>query len=175
MPKKKVCLLGTSGVGKTSLVSRFVHSMFSEKYHTTVGVKIDKKIVTVDGAHVTLMIWDLAGVDDFQPLKTSQLRDSSGCLLVADGTRSGTLDRALDIHLTFAEATGGRPFVLALNKMDLRTQWEVSDKRIDRLTSEGWHIQLTSAKTGDGVEDAFAALARLIMSDPPNDDDDDDS
>jgi hypothetical protein len=150
-------------VGKTSLVSRFVHSLFSEKYLTTFGVKIDKKIVTVDAVDVTLMIWDLEGVDDFQPLRKSHLRDSSGCLLVADGTRSGTLDRALDIHRTFAETTGGRAFVLALNKMDIRTQWEVSNKRIDGLRSEGWHVQLTSAKTGEGVEDAFATLAQLLL------------
>lgn len=164
MIKKKVCLLGTSGVGKTSLVSRFVSSIFSEKYLTTIGVKVDRKDVSVDGKDVSLAIWDIAGVDDFQPLRTSHLRGSGGCLLVADGTRTGTLDRALDIRRTFADATGNMPLVLALNKMDLRTQWEISDKRIGGLISDGWHVQLTSAKTGEGVEDAFAILVRLMMS-----------
>jgi small GTP-binding protein len=68
MIQKKVCMLGTSGVGKTSLVAKFVHSIFSDKYLTTVGVKIDKKTVTVDGNEVMLMIWDLAGDDDYQRL-----------------------------------------------------------------------------------------------------------
>jgi small GTP-binding protein len=163
MLKKKVCLLGTSGVGKTSLVSKFVHSMFSEKYHTTVGVKIDKKNVTVGGVDVTLMIWDLEGVDEFHPLRTSSLRDSSGCLLVADATRSGTLDIAMVLHRLYVETARSRACVLALNKMDLRAQCEVSDKRIDTLRSEGWHVQLTSAKTGEGVEDAFETLAQLSI------------
>jgi len=94
MIQKKVCMIGTSGVGKTSLVVKFVHSIFSEKYLTTVGVKIDKKTVAVDGNEIMLMIWDLAGDDDYQRLQTSYLRGTSGYLLVADGTRLITLDRA---------------------------------------------------------------------------------
>ena len=87
MIQKKICMIGASGVGKTSLIAKFVHSMFSDKYLTTVGVKIDKKTVSVDGAEVMLMIWDLAGDDDFQRLQISYLRGTSGYLLVADGTR----------------------------------------------------------------------------------------
>ena len=87
MIQKKVCMIGASGVGKTSLVAKFVHSIFSEKYLTTVGVKIDKKTVKVGDDDVMLMLWDLAGDDDFQRLQTSYLRGTSGFLLVADGTR----------------------------------------------------------------------------------------
>jgi small GTP-binding protein len=86
MIQKKVCMVGTSGVGKASPVAKF-----SDKYLTTVGVKIDKKTVTVDGNEVMLMIWDLAGDDDYQRLQTSYLRGTSGYLLVADGTRQVTL------------------------------------------------------------------------------------
>jgi nucleoside-triphosphatase THEP1 len=68
MIQKKVCMVGTSGVGKTSLVAKFVHSIFSDKYLTAVGVKIDKKTVTVDGNEVMLMIWDLAGDDVTIPI-----------------------------------------------------------------------------------------------------------
>src|SRR4051812_29872267 len=85
MIQKKVCMIGTTAVGKTSLVARFVHSIFSDKYLTTVGVKIDKKVVAPDGTEVTLIIWDLAGDDDFQRLQTSYLRGTGGYLLVADG------------------------------------------------------------------------------------------
>src|SRR3954466_4382529 len=98
MIQKKVCMIGKSGVGKTSLVAQFVHSMFSDKYLTTVGVKVDKKSVTIDGTEVTLVIWDLAGDDDFQRLQTSYLRGTSGYVLVADGTRRITLDQALEVQ-----------------------------------------------------------------------------
>src|SRR6266567_317862 len=98
MLKKKICLLGSFGVGKTSLVARFVHSMFSDKYHTTVGVKIDKKALEMDGEEITLMIWDMAGEEDGAPVKLNQVRDASGDLLVMDGTRAKTLEVARSIQ-----------------------------------------------------------------------------
>jgi GTPase SAR1 family protein len=69
MLKKKICMLGSYGVGKTSLVGRFVRSMFDDKYHTTVGVKIDKKVLSIEDQEVTLMLWDMAGEEDGAPVK----------------------------------------------------------------------------------------------------------
>jgi small GTP-binding protein len=163
MIQKKVCMIGTSAVGKTSLVAKFVHSIFSDKYLTTVGVKIDKKVVTLEGTEMTLVIWDLAGDDDFQRLQTSYLRGTGGYLLVADGTRAVTLDHVMEIQLRVAEAVGTVPFVLALNKADLEQQWEVSDPRIESLAAQGWKTIKTSAKEGSGVEEAFAELARRMI------------
>jgi small GTP-binding protein len=162
MIQKKVCLLGTSGVGKTSLVARFVHSMFSDKYLTTVGVKIDKKTVRVGETDVMLMIWDLAGDDDFQRLQTSYLRGTSGFLLVADGTRAITLDQLLELKQRVAESMGSAPFILALNKADLAPQWEVTETRIAGLVADGWTVIRTSAKAGEQVEEAFVELARRM-------------
>ncbi|MGI8957590.1 MAG: Rab family GTPase [Chthoniobacterales bacterium] len=164
MIQKKVCLLGTSGVGKTSLVAQFVHSMFSEKYLTTVGVKIDKKPITVDRTEVTLVIWDLAGDDDFQRLQTSYLRGTSGYLLVADGTRRVTLDQALELQKRVVETLGNAPFILALNKADLAPQWEVDEARLAALVAENFTVLKTSAKDGAGVEEAFAQLARRMIA-----------
>ena len=163
MIQKKVCLLGTSGVGKTSLVAQFVHSMFSEKYLTTVGVKIDKKTVHVGDEEVMLMIWDLAGDDDFQRVQTSYLRGTSGFLLVADGTRAVTLDQVLELKTRVEGSMGGAPFLLALNKADLAPQWEVDEARIASLAADGWHVIKTSAKAGERVEEAFAELARRMV------------
>ena len=162
MIQKKVCLLGTSGVGKTSLVAQFVRSMFSDKYLTTVGVKIDKKTVKVGDNEVMLMIWDLAGDDDFQRLQTSYLRGTSGFLLVADGTRAITLDQVLELKTRVGESMGAAPFVLALNKIDLAPQWEVNEARIAELEKDGWKVIKTSAKAGEHVEEAFAELARRM-------------
>jgi small GTP-binding protein len=164
MIQKKVCLLGTSGVGKTSLIAQFVHSMFSEKYLTTVGVKIDKKTVRVGDEEVMLMIWDLAGDDDFQRLQTSYLRGTSGFLLVADGTRAVTLDQVLELRTRVEGSMGTAPFILALNKADLAPQWEVDDARIAQLTAAGWHVIKTSAKAGERVEEAFAELAGRMLA-----------
>jgi len=163
MIQKKVCMLGGYAVGKTSLVSRFVSSMFSEKYLSTVGVKIDKKPVSVDGHDVTLMLWDLYGQDDFQTVKTTQLRGMAGYLLVVDGTRFATLDVARQLQQTATAAAGNVPFVLLLNKADLADQWQVDQQTLLKLANEGWRTMRTSAKTGEGVEHAFHTLTRAIL------------
>src|SRR5262249_60783243 len=94
MLQKKICMLGGFSVGKTSLVKRYVESVFSEAYLTTVGVKIDKKIVDLGERAVNLILWDVAGEDDVSTVKMSYLRGSAGYVLVADGTRPSTLEVA---------------------------------------------------------------------------------
>ena len=164
MIEKKICMLGASGVGKTSLVSRFVSSIFSEKYHTTIGVKVDKKSVTVDDTLVTMLLWDIYGQDEFQTVRSSYLRGASGYLLVADGTRQLTLDTARQLQTTAEQVMGRVPFLLVLNKSDLAGEWRVDDKALWRLAESGWSVVKTSAKTGDGVEDAFLKLTKKLVA-----------
>ena len=164
MVQKKICLLGAFAVGKTSLVMRYVNSIFGEKYHTTVGVKIDKKQLTYQGQDIKLMIWDLAGQDDLTRLRTSYLRGVSGYVIVADGTRPFSLNTAINMHKEAREYTGDVPFILALNKADLRDdQWQVEEAQIKELEEEGATIILTSAKTGEGVEETFERLTHDIL------------
>ena len=159
MIHKKICLLGGFGVGKTSLVSQFVHSIFSDKYLTTIGVKIDKKSVSLPGTRVDMVIWDMYGHDDFQKLRVSYLRGASGYLLVADGTRRATLDTVIEVQRLAEETLGRVPFILAVNKADLRSQWEIDEDAIEDRRRAGWRVVETSAKTGEMVEEAFATLA----------------
>ena len=161
--QKKICMLGGFGVGKTSLVSRYVHSLFSDQYLTTVGVKIEKKTVDLENDRVDLMIWDLYGEDDFQKIRTSYLRGSSGFLLVADGTRRSTLATAIALQETAERAAGHVPFLLLVNKADLSERWEIDDAALAHLKGKGWQILRTSAKTGLEVETAFADLARAML------------
>lgn len=166
MIQKKICMLGAFAVGKTSLVSRFVNSIFSDKYHSTVGVKIDKKAMSVDGRDVTLMLWDIAGQDDFQTVQPTQLRGMAGYLLVADGTRRSTLEMARQLQVKSTQAVGDVPFILLLNKSDLVTEWEIDEAALIKLVDQGWRVLRTSAKSGDGVERAFEMLARSILDSP---------
>ncbi len=163
MIQKKICLLGGFGVGKTSLVSRYVHSIFSDKYLTTVGVKIDKKSVQVDGTDVELMIWDIYGQDDYQKVRMSYLRGAAGYLLIADGTRRSTLDTALALHDAAQATVPNASFTLVVNKADLASQWEIADDLLDALVTRGWRVIKTSAKTGADVDDAFVTLARAMI------------
>ena len=164
MLQKKICMLGTNAVGKTSLVRQFVDSVYSEKYHTTVAVKVDKKVVQVGGQDVTLMLWDLYGEDEFQTLRMSFLRGASGYFLVADGTRRITLDRALALDERVKASLGTVPVIVLLNKTDLVDEWDIDDGVSQALVDRGWQVIRTSAKTGEGVENAFQALARAILA-----------
>ena len=162
MKRKKICMLGAFAVGKTSLVSRFVHSIFSDKYQTTVGVKIDKKNVAVDGEEVTLVVWDIYGEDAFQKVKPTFLRGSSGFLLVVDGTRPGTLEEAKLLRDRAREAAGDVPFLLLVNKSDLVGELEPGDSALAEEFGD-MPVLRTSAKTGEGVEDAFVVITRAML------------
>ena len=157
-------MLGGSGVGKTSLVSRFVNSMFSDKYLTTIGVKIDKKTVSVGADEMTMMLWDIYGEDEFQTVRDSYLRGASGYLLVADGTRHATLATATALQQKAESVVGHVPFLLLLNKADLQADWQVNQAALWKLAEQGWVVATTSAKTGAGVEDAFTKLAQKMSA-----------
>lgn len=162
MLQKKICLLGAFGVGKTSLTRRYVSSIFSDTYLTTVGVKIDKKTLDVGKTPVSLVIWDIAGEDEVSAVRTSYLRGAAGYLLVVDVTRAQTLDVARTIQARVATEIGDIPFLCLLNKIDVEN-WDIAEARIGELQQAGWTIERTSAKTGAGVEEAFAELAKRIV------------
>ena len=160
---RKVCIIGDFAVGKTSTVARFVHNVFSEKYLTTVGVKIDtKEIATDDGREVKMVIWDIAGTDRFSAVEFSYLRGANGYLLVVDGTRAETLAVARSLRAEAEERYGALPFVTLLNKSDLADAWEIDDEQVAELEREGFRPLRTSAMAGDNVEQAMKALAALI-------------
>lgn len=161
--QKKICMLGASGVGKTSLVQRFVSSIYSEKYHMTIGVKIDKKVVSVDGEDVTLLLWDLQGEDDEFKVRSSFLRGASGYFMVADLTRHDTLVTAFSIQQMVEREVGKLPFFVLLNKSDLADQIEITDAELSNMAQYDWEIIKTSAKTGDNVNNAFQRLTEEML------------
>lgn len=161
---RKICIVGEFGVGKTSLVARFVRSIFSDKYHTTVGVKIDKKDVLIGDELVTLVIWDLAGASAVSALKTSLVKGSSGYILVADGTRRETLEAVPQLRKEVVAIVGDIPFILAVNKADLSSEWTVSAHDLEEFRASGWDVRATSAKDGNGVEQIFADLAARLLA-----------
>jgi len=156
-------MVGAFATGKTSLVAKFVYSIFSEKYQTTVGVKIDRKTLTVKEQQLNLILWDLYGEDEFQKLRTSYLRGSSGFLLVVDGTRKSTLQTALELQQRVEGSIGKVPFILVLNKSDLEDEWELESENIEAIENKGWTVIKTSAKTGLNVEEVFHTLATKIL------------
>ncbi|MEL6248771.1 MAG: Rab family GTPase [Cyanobacteria bacterium J06648_16] len=163
MLQKKICMVGAFAVGKTSLVAQYVRGIYSEKYHTTIGVKIDKKVVEVGGQTLNLVLWDIHGEDEYQNVRMSYLRGTAAYLLVVDGTRRASLDVALNLRAKVVENIGHLPFVLVLNKADRLADWEITEADIAPLIENGWSVIRTSAKTGLGVEDCFLQLSQQML------------
>lgn len=169
MIQKKICMLGGFAVGKTSLVRRFVSNVFSDHYQTTIGVTVEKKRVVVADQEVTLLLWDLYGEDEFQHVRDSYLRGSSGYILVMDGTRRATMETALALQQTAANMMGQVPFVSIINKADVRSEWEIDERAIAQLQARGWTVFLGSAKLGQGVDELFLNLAtQIVQGTPPS-------
>ena len=165
--KAKVCLIGATAVGKSSLVARYVRSIFSESYQTTIGVRIETRLVERHRQSVELVIWDLSGEDEFQNVQTSYLRGARGFLLVIDGTRAETMTTARRLETRLRRTLGPVPFVAVLNKVDLAPVWEITRADIAEMKSAGWRVIEASAKTGTGVTEAFDALADAILEVQP--------
>jgi small GTP-binding protein len=163
MKTQKICMVGAFSSGKTSLVNRFVSSIFNEKYHTTIGVKIAKKVIETEAEPIKLMIWDMEGVDAFTKLNTSYLRGAHGILLVIDGTRSATLEASISLKALVDTTLGKVPVVTLINKADLEPEWQISESDINNLEQQGWSPLKTSAKTGAHVEHAFESLLKKMI------------
>ncbi len=162
--KKKICMLGTFAVGKTSLVQRFVRSLFSDRYLTTVGVRIDQKTLTVGDSQLELILWDIHGDDEFRKVRTMYLKGMGGYFLVADGTRRESLQKAEELQALAASVAEDAPFLLLVNKDDIDEQWEITKGDLDRLRAKGWSVLTTSAKSNHAVTEAFEQLAELILA-----------
>jgi small GTP-binding protein len=162
--QKKICLLGASSVGKTSLVKQFVEGIFSEKYLTTIGVKIDKKTITFENEQVQFMLWDMEGNDTYNVFQERYLRGAAGYIIVVDQTRTTSFHEGLDIH-TLARQVTDCPAILTINKNDLPATWNIEAEE-NKVYKDLFEMQFsTSAKTGENVEDMFLALAKLLLKD----------
>jgi small GTP-binding protein len=161
---KKVCLVGDFGVGKTSLIRRFVDRQFSDQYLSTVGVKISKKTVEIvqEKQAVQLLIWDLEGHTKFKAIAPTYLKGGSGAVIVADVTRTETIERIPEHIELFLSVNPQGSIVVALNKSDLIDE-EKFDKlwQMVKLESEAKVAQVypSSAKTGLHVDEIFYELA----------------
>ncbi|HEY6943167.1 Rab family GTPase [Dokdonella sp.] len=160
----KVCMLGDFGVGKSSLVARYVRGTFSDRYLTTVGVTVDSKEIALPGRDtLTLVLWDIAGGSMLDAPSTSYLRGASALVLVADGTRETSLSSALTLLMQSRDTLPDAIAVLAVNKLDLGERWEVAATTLAELR-RSLPVFETSALSGGGVDDAFAEVARRLAS-----------
>jgi len=168
--KSKICLVGEQGVGKTSLIRRYVLDQFDDRYVRTLGAKVEKKSMRIavpdrDGLlDVSMAIWDIIGHSGFrQLLGDSFFNGAQGILAVADLTRRATLP-VLKGWVESVESVAGKiPVVLVANKADLAAEAQFGETELaDLANTFDCTYLLASAKTGQNVEDAFLCLATQI-------------
>lgn len=159
MELRKICLIGDFAVGKTSLVRRFVSDIYSIDYLTTIGVKVETRIVELPrkGA-VKLVIWDMAGSNSLSTVAKNYLQGASGYLLVVDGTRKETLESALHLKTQVDTVLQSPPSFGLLNKCDLKNEWDISESFV-QTQPDADYWRLSSALSGEAVEQAFVDLA----------------
>lgn len=176
--KFKVCMLGNSAVGKTSLIRRYVYDEFRDEYLSTIGTKITKRVISLKKGNqkfkVTLMIWDIEGdftkivdtTDDFRNwIPENFYSKTEGVLLVCDLTREETF-KFIPFWYDNLAAELGRdpPCILLGNKSDLKHDRDITQEEIDReIDVYDFPYYETSAKKGTNVNEAFKKLAKMIM------------
>jgi len=163
----KILLLGDAAVGKTSLVQRFIHDKFDSSYLMTIGMEPSEKHVDLkDGTRVALSIWDLAGQERFRFIRHTFYKGAKAALIVFDLTRSATLKSVQKWNKEVIDNCGSEVVrILVGNKEDLKKEIAISKKECDetnkRIKSE--YVILTSALTGNHVEDVFTKIAELLI------------
>ena len=166
--KIKVTVIGDGGVGKTSLIQRFIHGTFQKDYLKTIGAQISNYKVEKEGRNIELLFWDLAGQDDFHFLRPSFYKASKAAIIVYSlednnlGRRS--FEHITDWHNDVKEFCGDIPVILFANKIDLINEESMNKDYLEKLINDnnftGYFI--TSAKTGKRVEDAFNFLIEAL-------------
>ncbi|MEM7538456.1 MAG: Rab family GTPase [Chloroflexota bacterium] len=172
---KKVCLLGEFAVGKTSLVKRFVYDRFDDDYLSTIGVKVSRKTVTVfapknnsasstQPIELTMMLWDLAGSEAFNQIRTSYTRGAAGAILVCDLTRAETLDSLQQYIKILLRTSPNAKLIIVANKDDLVDEHELTEEDIAQFAAKfNAPYFLSSAKVGDNVDQLFRVLGEKLV------------
>jgi small GTP-binding protein len=164
----KILLAGDVGVGKTSLINRFVTGYFADEYKATIGVNIYTKQLFIDNSEVNLQIWDVAGQTSFRQFRQRFFSGALGAFIVFDLTVSKSLD---NLHASWIKDiqnnAGDIPLILIGNKVDLRESIIVSQQDVREFLNQHSNVEdhfITSALTGENVENAFHKLASLAYS-----------
>jgi small GTP-binding protein len=160
----KVCLLGEAGVGKTSLLYRYMEDKFRTDFKSTLGVNLLKKTVKIDDKNIAAQVWDLGGQDSFKKLRKLYLEGADGALVVFDVTNQESFDKLDDWVSIFREVHGSKPLILIGNKIDLEDRIKIKPKNAEKYAKDNkMRLILTSAKTGENVENAFVDLISTVI------------
>ena len=168
---KKVVLLGDGGVGKTSLIARYVINKFTNKYIATIGTKVSRKDIQIVKPNMIInlrmMIWDILGQKEYSKIRSASLSGAQGLILVGDLSRPETIQSLEGFWLKEVQAMlGNIPTIFVGNKLDLVTEDSMATTMLESAGQKlGCPTMLCSAKTGDNVESIFSILGDMLVAD----------
>ncbi|MFW9783832.1 MAG: ADP-ribosylation factor-like protein, partial [Candidatus Heimdallarchaeota archaeon] len=163
----KLILTGDYEVGKTSLILRFVQNLFKNSYHSTVGVEISKKTIELaKNTKINFAIWDIGGqITQMTPYRKRFYEGANAAFIVIDRTRTESLKSVQKWHNELSRYIGKKvSIIIVANKSDLEDKITVSEEEIKNIANQhGFHYILTSAKTGENVNDLFLYIAYRFL------------
>ncbi len=168
---KKVVLLGDGGVGKTSLITRYVVDKFDSKYIATIGTKVSRKDIQIVRPNLIInlrmMIWDILGQKEYSKIRSASLSGAQGLILVGDLSRPETIRSLESFWMKEVDlAVGKIPTVLVGNKKDLAASNSMVGSVLESMGERlEMPMLITSAKTGDNVEAIFSTLGEMLVAD----------
>jgi small GTP-binding protein len=159
MIRKKILLIGDFGVGKTSLIRRYIDNSFSDSYLTTIGVKISKKQLRINDIECEILIWDIEGATPIKKIPHSYFKGASGAIFVCDVSRGDTIDDLYEHINSFLIVNPNAKYVIAYNKVDLLSTGQKESLAIKLSGNEF----MTSAKDDNNVTKLFETLAKEMV------------
>ncbi len=165
--KWKVCILGDASVGKTSLVRHYCEGFFKENYISTIGVSfLRKEVILTDGTKVILQLWDLGGQTMFSTIRQNYLKGTNGALILFDLTQKKTLSHVNNWIEDVLRGVGTIPMMVIGNKSDLEYSKSIVEKAQRLCESIDVPLYLTSAKTGDNMNEIFEIISKKMIEIP---------
>jgi len=160
---KKVCILGDPGVGKTSVINRYVKNVFSPDYLSTIGANVSTKELTLEGTHLIMSIWDIAGQQTSRSLSASHYNGSGGAVFVYDLTSQPSFDGLIQWEYQIKKVLKDVPHIFIANKTDLAEGMTIPETRLPVAHKVKPNFFMVSAKTGEGLAAAFDYLGKQML------------
>ena len=168
----KIILIGNSGVGKSSILQRYIQKVFQESFASTIGVDFFMKSINIGDKSIKLQLWDTAGTEKFRSITTGYYRGADAAFVVFDLSSKSSfknLNEWIESYYKYSNPDVEKNVILIGNKSDLIDKREVSKEEIEKFIKDN-NINYfeTSAKDGKNIDECFTFIAEKLMNQNTN-------
>ena len=168
----KIILIGSSGVGKSSILQRYIQKTFNDSYTSTIGVDFFMKTINIGEKSIKLQLWDTAGTEKFRSITTGYYRGADAAFVVFDlSSKSSfkTIDEWIDNYYKYKNPDSEKNVVLIGNKVDLVDKREITQEEVEDYVKMNNILYFeTSAKEGKNIDECFNYIAEKLLKQSEN-------